>query len=186
MVSAFYPRASSNKGKFTSCQGPELPFSPLQPLLCAGLLVSSFVARMDKGTQINLEDFLLLYILLHLCILSERSVKRCCRVLLILYILATVSGKELFSVWTKQHNFILHLLSIEHFLSSDFRVPLKLMRVETSQHLASSGHFNAQQKGNANIKILLATSLMVCRELNLSLGKSMCVPAKAPTSTGSV
>lgn len=72
-----------------------------------------------------------------------------------------------------------YLLSIEHFLSSDFRVPLKLMRVETSEHLASSGHYNAQQKGNTNIKILLATLPAFRRELNLSSDKSTCVPSKS-------
>jgi len=38
-----------------------------------------------------------------------------------------------------------YLLGFEHFLSGDFRVPLKLMRVETSEHLESSGHYNRKE-----------------------------------------
>lgn len=91
--------------KASSClaRGCSSPCSLLQPFLCAVLLVSFFVARMGKGTKSIWKISTSLCILLHLCIPSERSIKCCCSVLLILYILATMSAKQLFSVRTEWH-----------------------------------------------------------------------------------
>lgn len=140
---------SSARSRESSCLAMAMvaPLLPCPRLALCSLVISFFVAGMGKGAKIRVEHFHFLYRLLHPWLPSETCIKYCSQVLLILDVLATFSAEQWFSVQTKQYTkyentdgykvTILYciLLGIEHFLSSDFRVPLKLMRVETSEHL---------------------------------------------------
>lgn len=145
---------------------------------------------MGKRTKIVLEDFRFPVCLLRFCIPLERSVKHCCLALFILYVLAAMSATELFLCGQNNAQSMKMQINVSiklrfYVISSRYwTLPLwwfqSPIKVNESWDLWASRKFRPlQQKGSANIKILLATSLLFQRELNLSSDKSTCMPSKS-------